>query len=442
MSSHSDHTSLSANTPDADDESRTQANNNPPTFDSAQVLREVVTVFQAHSRQITVYLDPYSMLPPMPDPSGQLSTDIEILVQVANGHIARNTTGDQFVHTITERIQRLIDLLFMPPAGLHAAPIPRTFWNATATGQLLVRVLNWLERDDLISTLVTRSLPVQMPGHHVLEGGELRLDLHGKTLPVPFVKGLMGSVIALFGYVGGTPELLRLAVADLLPALQRWQDWVSLTATLNPLCAYYRSDMGIPESIDYVFLERLRQAIRMLYPHGHHYLARQVGWNWWLSDYPLTRRWYSSYSLQYLLGHAIVQSLQHTRLPAPATYPVGDMRFSWAEEQRVRAACRSFAQTLQSEAGITCTVSERQRLVVIRFLECPFCANKHNDCNILFGMTERMLLWLFGVQGMDTAVQGQPAIWAELTDGLMDVRIAQDNSHIIAIVFAPIEHRA
>jgi hypothetical protein len=266
------------------------------------------------------------------------------------------------------------------------------------------------------------------------------LELRGKTLPVVFTKGLMGAIIDIFGYSGGAPELLRLTVADILPTLQRWQNWFSLVAILNPLCAYYRSDLGHPEPVDYAFLERLRHAIDQLYPQGGAYLAQQIGWSWWINDFPLARRWYSSYGLHHLLGTTIVQTLQQTTFQAPSGKHVDEARFLWSEQQRVRTACRSFAQAIQQESGIVCTIKEWERVLLIHFSECPFCANALPDCNIFFGLVERMILWLYGEHRLDRLPTVHHSLCSEVTGGIVDVRPIHNDSHTIAVLFAPREH--
>lgn len=405
-------------------------------FHTTEVAREVTEVIQSHLREIGQYLE----LDALPTPQASqatslLHTDIAHLVQVANSTMSRHSSGTHDTQTLSQSMQRLIDLLFLSPAGLRTEPIPSSFWMTTETGRLLVRVLDWLERDDLVSALVAQTLPGSPVATETLEG-TAQVQQRGHTLPSPFVKGLMGALIALFGYDGGTPELLQFSVVDVLPALKRWNDWLALTATVNPLCAYYRSDLGVPEPVDYAYLERLRQAISSRYPQGHTYLARQLGWHWWRTDYPLTRRWYSSYSLQHLVGSEIVRSLQHMTLPPPPTYPVVDKRFAWAEEQRVRTACRSFAHTLQNNAGIACKVKEGNRALLVRFPNCPFCANTMADCGILFGLVERMLLWLASDQPTHIVVRGQHiAGWSDITDGLIDVRPVDDDHHAVAVVF-------
>lgn len=402
-------------------------------FTIDQIVHEVVATIETHYRQISNYLSPQTPPPPLLSRSGRLYNDISYLIRVANGDIDRSHINDQAILVISSMVQRLVDLLFLP-AGGSLAPIPSGFWVSTVTGQMLVRVLGWMQRDDLVSSLVTRSLQADPQEFNRPVVGR-RLELRGKTLPVAFTKGLIGSIIDIFGYESGAPELLQLSVADTLPEMRHWQDWFSLVATLNPLYAYYRSDLGIPEPVDYSFLDRLRRAIDKLYPHGDAYLAQQIGWSWWMNDYPLARRWYSSYSLQHVAGSAIVQALQQTKLQPPPTAHDGEARFVWAEEQRIRIACRKFAQVIQHEGGIACTIKERERALLVHFTDCPFCANKMPDCGILFGLIERMLLWLYGERHIDKGAQARYTVCTTATDGLLNVRPAHDDTHAVAIIF-------
>lgn len=408
--------------------------NHARAFSTDQVVHEIVTILQTHYHRVMQYADPDASPLPLLLQSGPLYTDIASLIQLANGELPWSPTSDKEIQAVGAMVQRIIDLLFLPPGGVHAAPIPSTFWTSTATGKLLVQVLSLMQRDDLVSSLVTRSLQGEM---RVYSGpvptGEL--EQRGKSIPVPFIKGLMGAIIDIFGYGAGAPDLLRLSVDDKLPPMQHWQDWLWLVATFNPLCAYYRSDLGTPEPIDYRFLERLRQAIVTLYPQGHAFLSQRIGWSWWVNDYPLARRWYSSYSMQHLLGPVIVQTLQQTTVPPPPDDHAGIARFVWTEEQRVRLACRQFVQALQSDGGISCTIVEHERALLIWFTDCPFCANRLPECGILFGLVERMILWLYGERHVDK-VSRTHSVCAEITNGLLSVRTVRDDSHAVAIVFA------
>lgn len=405
-------------------------------FDPDTIAREVFECVLAHYQRINRYLyqNHHDHAPLTSLHSSPLQDDIVLLVRIANGEFERHTADEKMVTTVVEVVRRVVDLLFVPAGGLHSSPIPVSFWLQSGIGQVLTHVQDWLQRDDLISSMVERS--ILLPLGDSSESKLLIPTLQGKTMPVDFVEGFMGAIIDIFGYGGGAPELLHLSIKDLLPRHSYDRAWRKTAAALNHLYPYYNGKFGTREPVDYVFLVRTRRAMDAMYPQGSAYLAQQIGWSWWSNDYPVVKRYYSNYSLQYLLGSDIAQLLRQTVLPQPPAHIAGVSRFVWGEQQRVRIAARTFAQQIQHRAGIECIVRENERHLFLLFSSCPFCMDNRPDCQILYGVVQRMLLWLYGDKHLQNTVRGtHPPSLREVTNNVLDMQAVQGNSHTIALMF-------
>lgn len=406
-------------------------------FDPDAIVHEVINLVQAHHQRIGSYLyaNGIATLPEALQQPGPLRDDILLLVNVANGELERDRVDEYTLKQIVRLVEHIVNLLFVPPGGIQSAPIPGDFWLQSGIGQVLTHVQAWLQQDDLISQMVGRSmlLPMEEPRHEKPRLPKLR----AKSLPVDFVHGLMGAIIDIFGRGGGTPELLYLSVKDLMPRQHYQHTWQQSVAALNPLYNYYLGKTSLLEPVDYAFLERLRYAMDKMYPQGSAYLEQQIGWSWWLNDYPIVKRQYSNFSLQHLLGAEITHAL---RTMSIAEYPMqttfsDTSRFIWEEQQRVRVACRTFAQSLHYKGGIICNVKEGPQHVLLSFTDCPFCSGKRHDCSILLGVVQRMVLWLYGDR-FSRGSGGLHPSFREISDGLLTIRTVQENSHSVAVLFA------
>jgi hypothetical protein len=121
-------------------------------FDTEAITTDVVTRIIKHSQRIEERLTwpereetATQQRPPTP-----LHEDIALFVRIANGEIDRATVDDQLIGDIIERVQRMLDLLFLPANGIYTYRVPQAFWSETRIGQVLAHVQAWLRQDDLI----------------------------------------------------------------------------------------------------------------------------------------------------------------------------------------------------------------------------------------------------------------------------------------------------
>jgi hypothetical protein len=78
-----------------------------------------------------------------------LRSQLHLLVQVANGALARSSASDDREHEVEQALAALMTVLTSTALGL-SAPLSDTFWR-TEVGVLVSRVRWWLSADDLIT---------------------------------------------------------------------------------------------------------------------------------------------------------------------------------------------------------------------------------------------------------------------------------------------------
>lgn len=122
-------------------------------FNQLLITADVVTRISQHYQRIGRNLswpsdtsDTLSVRPPTP-----LHVDIARFVAIANGELDRTQADDLLIGETIERLQNLLDLLFLPANGQYTYRIPVTFWSEPGIGQVLAQVQAWLRHDDLIS---------------------------------------------------------------------------------------------------------------------------------------------------------------------------------------------------------------------------------------------------------------------------------------------------
>jgi hypothetical protein len=81
--------------------------------------------------------------------SGPLREQLALLLQVANGELARSNARPETEHAIETALAALLDALTSNALGLHV-PLTDAFWQ-TEVGVLASRVRWWLSADELIT---------------------------------------------------------------------------------------------------------------------------------------------------------------------------------------------------------------------------------------------------------------------------------------------------
>jgi hypothetical protein len=83
------------------------------------------------------------------DLSGPLRAQLRLLLQVANGELARSRVAPEMERTVETALAALLDALTSNALGLHV-PLTDAFWQ-TELGVLTSRVRWWLSADDLLT---------------------------------------------------------------------------------------------------------------------------------------------------------------------------------------------------------------------------------------------------------------------------------------------------
>ncbi|NJN93247.1 MAG: hypothetical protein HC875_03700 [Anaerolineales bacterium] len=263
------------------------------------------------------------------------------------------------------------------------------------------------------------------------------LPLRGKTLPVDFTYGLMQAQLELF-WLDAVIGILGVS----------FRDWFS-TVTDVPLYAYIKksdasyssSDFNIYQTfqpIDYWFLEQMRRGLTEYHGQaGSSSSAQLIGATWWASKHGILSQGEGLYNLQYLIGFDIVQSLrqvlQNPNTKHPDYYNLNPL----GRKYLTLVAFQTFSNRLQSEAGLICKVVEYDAGLFVTFPDCPFCDNKLPTCNILFGVVQGLLLWLFGITLNVNAMEIKGSIFDSVVDDkkLARVYLSNNDSHIVNIKF-------
>jgi hypothetical protein len=82
---------------------------------------------------------------------------------------------EQVIGATIERLQNLLDLLFLPANGQYSYRIPATFWTDPGIGQVLARVQAWLRHDDLISFTEAALLLFPELAHTHIQAARMRV---------------------------------------------------------------------------------------------------------------------------------------------------------------------------------------------------------------------------------------------------------------------------
>lgn len=106
---------------------------------------------------------------------GPLHADIDLFVRIANGQIERRQADDELIGLAVERLQALLDALFLPAYGRAAYQVPPAFWREPGIGQVLARVQAWLRRDDLIGLTEAAQLLFPELARDNLQAARMRL---------------------------------------------------------------------------------------------------------------------------------------------------------------------------------------------------------------------------------------------------------------------------
>lgn len=141
-------------------------------FDPEHICQEVLRRVLLHYQQLGQYLsaEQQAIDTEAPFQSSPLRDDIVLLAQIANGDVARETIDEEMIAELFERMQRMVDILFVPAAGSSTVPLSSAFWSEPGIGQVLTHVHAWLRGDDLIGyteaahIFVSRSRKSEYPG--------------------------------------------------------------------------------------------------------------------------------------------------------------------------------------------------------------------------------------------------------------------------------------
>lgn len=121
-------------------------------FDASTLTADIVGRVQSQAVRLSGSLRwPNTLEGPQRDQyPGPLHADIDLFVRIANGQIERTQADDELVGMVVERLQELLDALFLPAYGRAAYYVPPSFWHEPGIGLVLARVQAWLRSDDMI----------------------------------------------------------------------------------------------------------------------------------------------------------------------------------------------------------------------------------------------------------------------------------------------------
>jgi hypothetical protein len=253
------------------------------------------------------------------------------------------------------------------------------------------------------------------------------------TLPIPFAKGLMAGIVDVLGASGGTPALLQWMIHEMFPQYQETLPHRNELAIFNPLYPFYRQSFGSPVPVPYRYLTYMRQGLDVLYtPRAGAGMASRIGQHWWQGEPPIQQHRSTKDTLQYLLTSSMLDVIHEARLEY-----VGKIRPITPGHPHIPVepdgplflgiACRAFAAALLQEGGIECQVESTQQDTTLSFPCCPFCANQLKSCNLLRGVIEAMLLWVYRQPNLDS-------LTTAVTDYRLEIRLWNADSHHIHLV--------
>jgi hypothetical protein len=222
-----------------------------------------------------------------------------------------------------------------------------------------------------------------------------------KALPISFTLGLMAGIVATLGASGGTPSLLDWMIRKRFPRFYEHLPAMTERATYNPLYPYYRSTYGTLAPVDHAYLALLRQSLEEMYgERGGKGIALRIGQHWWRGEPPIHQFRPIKDTLQYMLTPNMLDVIHNARItyisrirpmePGKPTHPLPP-----SEPFMLIAACQAFADVFRQQSTMECQVETTNESICIRFPSCPFCNNHLSACNILRGVVEEMILWLY-----------------------------------------------
>jgi len=237
----------------------------------------------------------------------------------------------------------------------------------------------------------------------------------GNILPVSCTLGLMAGIVDALGASGGTPALLDWMIRERFPRFRDQLPPINDRATYNPLYPYYRSHYGSLAPVDHLYLALLRQGLEAQYgARGGNGIALRIEHHWWRGEPPIQQFRPLKDTLQYLLTPSILDITHNARLtyisrirpmepgkPPPPLPP--------SEVFMLTAACHAFSDIFAQQSRIECQVETISEHICIYFPSCPFCNNQLPTCNILRGVVEEMILWLYRkdtVESLNSALRG------------------------------------
>lgn len=255
------------------------------------------------------------------------------------------------------------------------------------------------------------------------------------SLPIPVAKGLIDGFVHVLG-ASAAQSLLQWSVLERFPEFAGNLPKQSDLASLNSLFPYYRDHYGTPIAVPYRDLILIRLGLDELYPAQASKLAFAIGFHWWIGEPPILQQRSQTDTLHYLLMSSLLEQLYIARRDSIARiHPLvpGELTTApeLAESSLLMQAISAFARTFQDASGITATVSvSSNQLIGIAFSRCPFCNNRLHSCNLLYGLFEAFLMWLYRVpsqEGIETAVEGY----------LLERTPKDGNSHSISLRLIP-----
>jgi len=172
-------------------------------------------------------------------------------------------------------------------------------------------------------------------------------------------------------------------------------------ATYNPLYPYYRSHYGSLTPVDHAYLALLRHGLEAQYgAHGGNGIALHIGRHWWRGEPPIQQFRPTKDTLQYILTPTMLDVIHNARMtyvgrirPMESGKPTHPLPPS--EPFMLTAACQAFVDVFRQQSTIDCQIETNNESICIRFPSCPFCNNYLSTCNILRGVVEEMILWLY-----------------------------------------------
>ena len=255
------------------------------------------------------------------------------------------------------------------------------------------------------------------------------------ALPVSVAKGLIAGFVEVLGS-SGTHALLNWMVRERYPAFTDALPEPHQLAQFNPLFPYYRDLFGAPLAVPYLYLALLRQGLDVFYPQNVPQLAHAIGIHWWMGEPPIQQNRSQKDTLNYLMTNTLLDQLYTARqdfISQIRPSLSGKLSVSPSPDERwlLTRATHAFAYTFQTTTGIAATVTNNSQTVDIRFSNCPFCNNRLPHCNVLPGVFQAFLLWLYRTPTQVTL--------ASVIGGYQLKELIQhDNSHHISFRSTPI----